>query len=45
MKFTYLAKNKDGQMITGIVESTNENLAASALSDRGLEPVDWSRSL
>ena len=39
MKFTYLAKNKDGQMITGIVESANENLAASALSDRGLEPV------
>lgn len=26
-------------MITGLVESTNENLAASALSDRGLEPV------
>lgn len=39
MKFTYIAKNKDGQMITGIVESSNENLAASALSDRGLEPV------
>lgn len=39
MKFTYIAKNKDGQMITGIVESTNENLAASALTDRGLEPV------
>lgn len=39
MKFTYLAKNKDGLMITGLVESTNENLAASALTDRGLEPV------
>ncbi len=39
MKFSYLAKDKNGQMISGLVEGVNENLAAAALSDKGLEPV------
>lgn len=38
-KFSYLAKDKNGNMVQGIVESLDENLAGAALSDKGLEPI------